>query len=137
MKNRRLIFTFLMCFSILINVPVVLCTTSAPIVYVSGDVSGDFNCNGTDDHIQINQALQFVAENSDYTTVYLRGPFTYIVNDTLFIGNNTTLEGDSTAVIKLTDQAGWPKEKPMITQMDSSGNHDITIKGFEIDGNRE
>ena len=137
MKNRRLIFTFLMCFSILINVPVVLCTTSAPIVYISGDGSGDFYCNGTDDHIQINQALQFVAENSDYTTVYLRGPFTYIVNDTLFIGNNTTLEGDSTAVIKLTDQAGWPKEKPMITQMDSSGNNDITIKGFEIDGNRE
>ncbi|MDD2340308.1 MAG: PKD domain-containing protein [Methanosarcina sp.] len=137
MKNRKLMFTFLMCFSILINVPAVLCMTSAPIVYVSGDDSGDFNCNGTDDHIQINQALQFVAESSDYTTVYLEGPFTYVINDTLLIGNNTTLEGDSTVVIKLADHADWPKEKPMIKQMDSAGNHDITIKNFTIDGNRE
>ena len=91
-------------------------TTSAPIVYVSGDGSGDFNCNGTDDHVQINQALQFVAENSCYTTVYLKGPFTYVINDTLLIGNNTTLEGDSTAIIKLVDKARLESQKPMIKE---------------------
>jgi PKD repeat protein len=107
------------------------------MVYVAGDGSGDFNCNGTNDQILINQALQFVAENSEYTTVHLKGPFTYVVNDTLLIGNNTTLEGDSTAVIKLADHAGWPKEKPIITQMNSTGNNNITIKSFTIDGNRE
>jgi len=111
--------------------------TPASMVYVAGDGSGDFNCNGTNDQIPINQALQFVAENSNCTTVHLKGPFTYVINDTLLIGNNTTLEGDSTAVIKLADHAGWPKEKSLIRQMDSVGNHNITIKGFAINGNRE
>jgi len=103
-----------------------------PIVYVSGDDSGDFNCNGTDDHIQINQALQFVAESSDYTTVYLEGPFTYVINDTLLIGNNTTLEGDSTVVIKLADHADWPKEKPMIKQMDSAGTMILLSRTLQL-----
>ncbi|HIH74807.1 MAG TPA: hypothetical protein HA306_06370, partial [Methanosarcina sp.] len=31
----------------------------------------------------------------------------------------------------------WPVEKPLIKQMNSSGNHDITIRGFEIDGNHD
>ncbi|HEX2956382.1 MAG TPA: right-handed parallel beta-helix repeat-containing protein, partial [Chitinispirillaceae bacterium] len=136
MQNRKLILSFLMCFSILISIPTVFCMTPAPVVYVAGDGSGDFNCSGTNDQIQINQALQFVAENPNYTTVYLKGPFTYTVNDTLLIGNNTTLEGDPTAVIKLADNAGWTQEKSFITQMGSHGQN-ITIKGFKIDGNRE
>ena len=40
-------------------------------------------------------------------------------------------------MIKLKDKAGWNVEKPLITQMDSAGNQDITIKGFEIDGNHD
>ncbi len=137
MKNLKLILSFLVYFCILINTPTAFCMTPAPIVYVAGDGSGDFNCSGTDDQIEINQALQYVAENSNYTTVHLKGPFTYVVNDTLLIGSNTTLEGDSTAVIKLADNAGWSIEKSIITQMDSFGDHNITIKGFAIDGNRD
>jgi PKD repeat protein len=121
----------------LINVPTVLCMTPESMVYVAGDGSGDYNCNGTNDQIPINLALQSAANNPGYTTVHLKGPFTYVINDPLLIGNNNTLEGDSTAVIKLADNAGWPIEKSIITQMDSSGNHNITIKGFAIDGNRE
>ncbi len=136
MKNRILILFFLVCLSILINIPTVLCMTP-PTVYVSGDSSGDFYCDGTDDHEQINQALKYVTENPDYTTVYLKGPFTYVINGTLLIGNNTTLEGDSDAVIKLADNAGWKKNVPLIQQNDSSGNRNITIKDFKIDGNRE
>ncbi len=119
------------------NIPTVMCTTYAPIVYVSGNGNGDFNCTGTNDNVQINQALEFVATNPEYTTVFLKGPFTYVVNDTLLIGNNTTLEGDPNSVIKLADHAGWPVDKPLITQMNSDGNHNITIKNFTIDGNRE
>ena len=60
--------------------PTALCKTpTAPIVYVAGDGSGDFNCDGKGDEVQINQALKFVAENSAYTTVHLRGPFTYTI----------------------------------------------------------
>jgi len=110
--------------------------SSAPVVYVAGDGSGDFNCDGKDDHIQINQALKFVAENSAYTTVHLRGPFTYVIDDTLLIGSNTILEGDSSAKIKLVSNAGWVTEKPMVKER-STGSNAITIRGFTIDGNRE
>ncbi|AKB37250.1 Cell surface protein [Methanosarcina siciliae C2J] len=121
---------------ILAGVPAALYTSSAPIVYVAGDGSGDFNCDGTEDHVQINQALNFLAENPEYTTVYLRGPFTYVVDDTLLIGSNTTLEGDSDAKIKLVSNAKWSNYKPMIKE-NNSGSRNITICGFTIDGNRE
>ena len=135
-RNRKLTLSLLVCLSILINTPVVLGMIQAPIIYVSGDGSGDFNCNETNAQIQINQALQCVAENPAYTTVYLKGPFTYVIADTLLIGSNTILEGDSSAKIKLVSNARWKAMKPMIKER-SLGSHDITIRGFTIDGNRE
>jgi hypothetical protein len=104
---------------------------------VAGDGSGDFKCDGKDDQVQINQALKLVADNPKYTTVHLKGPYTYVVDGTLLIGSNTILEGDSTAVIKLADHAGWPTMKPLIQQMNSSGNNNIIIRGFEINGNHD
>jgi PKD repeat protein len=147
MLRRKIVILFLLGYFILICVPNALCRSSQPIIYVAGDGSGDFNCHGKNDQIQINQALQFVAENSRYTTVHLKGPFTYIINDTLHIGNNTILEGDPTAVIKLADHAGWENWQPLIEEMHSlpvnnstvddnlTVNHNITVRGFEINGN--
>ena len=109
---------------------------SPQTIYVAGDSSGDYNCAGKSDQVQINQALQFVANNSEYTTVHLKGPFTYVIDDTILIGDNTILEGDSTAVIKLANHAGWPSMKPLIQQMGGKGNN-ITVRGFEVDGNYE
>ena len=121
MIKREFGILFLVGCLILASVPTALCRSPAPIVYVAGDGSGDFNCDGKDDHVQINQALKFVAENSEYTTVHLKGPFTYVIDDTLLIGSNTILEGDSTAVIKLVNHAGWATMKPLIQQMSSFG----------------
>jgi PGF-pre-PGF domain-containing protein len=123
-------------FFILTCVPVVLCMTPAPVVYVAGDGSGDFNCSGDNDQVQINEALTYVAENIEYTTVYLKGPFTYVIDDTLQIGSNTILEGDSNATIKLAGNARWSSTRPLIKEK-SSNSIDITIRGFTIDGNRE
>jgi len=54
-RNLKIFFRgFLIGFLILACVPDVLCMAPAPIVYVAGDGSGDFNCDGKDDHIQIN-----------------------------------------------------------------------------------
>jgi hypothetical protein len=106
-------------------------------VYVTGDGSGNFTCDGTDDQVEINQALEYVAKNPQFTTVHLKGPNTYVISDSVLIGNNTILEGDHTAVIKLEDNAEWPVGKPMITQMDSAGVYRVTIKGFEINGNHD
>ncbi|HWQ49615.1 MAG TPA: PGF-pre-PGF domain-containing protein [Methanosarcina sp.] len=126
---------FLAGFFILTYVPAALCMTP-PVVYVAGNGSGDFNCSGENDHIPINQALKFVTENPGYTTVYLKGPFTYVIDDTLLIGSNTILDGDSNATVKLVRNAGWSSTKPLIKENNSS-SHDITIRGFTIDGNRE
>jgi hypothetical protein len=106
-------------------------------VYVTTDGSGEFNCDGSDDQVEINKALEYITENPQFTTVYLRGPATYVISDSILIGSDTVLEGDSTAVIKLKDKADWEADKPLITQMDDSGNRNIIIRGFEIDGNHD
>jgi len=137
MSKKKLGIIFFVGFLILSNVPTGLCRSPAPTVYVAGDGSGDFNCDGKDDHVQINEALKFVAENPEYTTVHLKGSFTYVIDDTLLIGSNTILEGESGARIKLIDHAGWVTMKPMIQQMNDSGNDNIVIRYFEIDGNHD
>ena len=106
-------------------------------VYVTGDGSGNFTCDGSDDQVEINQALAYVAENPQYSTVHLKGPNIYDISDSILIGSNTVLEGDSTAVIKLKDKAGWQRGKPLITQMDSAGIRGVTVKGFEINGDHD
>ncbi|AKB12092.1 Disaggregatase related [Methanosarcina thermophila] len=107
------------------------------IVYVAADESGNFTCDGSDDQVEINRALAYVAENPEYSTVHLKGNTTYVISDSILIGSNTVLQGDRTAVIKLEDNADWTVGKPMITQMDRSGVNRVTIKGFEIDGNHD
>jgi len=120
---------------------------TAPIVYVAGDGTGDFNCDGTSDQVEINQALDYVAANSAYTTVYLKGPNTYWIDEPIYISANTTLEGDSSAIVKLIDNANWNTQyKPLIGQKgtqfilrmpdESVTTGNITIRGFELDGNR-
>ncbi len=117
-----------------------------PVVYVAADGSGDFNCDGVKDQEEINQALDFVAQHDEFTTVYLKGPATYWVDSTIYISSNTILEGDPTAKIKLVDNAGWPQFQAIIMQKGAvfddgladttDAVHDIEIRGFEIDGNR-
>ena len=137
MLRREFVIIFLVSCLIFASVPTALCRSPVPVIYVAGDGSGDFSCDGIDDHVQINQALKFVAENPGYTTVHLKGPFTYVIDDTLLIGSNTILEGDATAVIKLVNHAGWPTMKPLIQQMSTLGNNNIVIRGFEVNVNYE
>ena len=118
-----------------------------PIIYVAKDNSGDFNCDptGTNNQIQINEALDFVATNSGFTTVYLKGPNTYVIDEPVLISSNTNLTGDPTATIKLKDNANWQTHnKPLITQMGRLGwdrygipgesLSNVEIYGFTISG---
>ncbi|RPJ78676.1 MAG: hypothetical protein EHM20_03360 [Alphaproteobacteria bacterium] len=140
-RKKKLIFNitfvFLITCIILFLSLISSAKSSGEIVYVTTDGSGNFNCDGSDDQVEINKALAYVAENPQFTTVHLKGPNVYVISDSIFIGSNTVLEGDPTAVIKLKDKAGWKEEKPLITQMDRAGDHDIIIRGFEIDGNHD
>ena len=117
-----------------------------PIVYVAGDGTGDFNAYGDTAQVVINQALDFVAANSGFTTVYLKGPHTYYIDDPIFISSNTVFTGDSTAKIELIQNAAWwAPNKPMIaqkgriTQWNAWGDYgddisNVEIYGFEISG---
>ncbi len=122
----------------------------SPIIYVAGDGSGDYNCDGQSDQEEINAALDFVAENPEFTTVYLKGGYTYWIDEPIVISSNTKLAGDETAKVQLIDNAPWPVNKPMIrqkgperwkeslvnaiygTENDSITNSEIC--GFEISG---
>src|SRR5450759_5240961 len=90
MLRRESVIPFLVVCFILASIPTASCISSPPIIYVAGDGSGDYNCYGKSDQVQINQALQFVAKNQAYTTVHLKGPFTYVIDGTLLIGSNIT-----------------------------------------------
>jgi hypothetical protein len=136
-KNKIIILSIISIFFVIFINPALSATSTGSVIYVSTDNSGDFICDGSDDQVEINRALTYAAENSEITTVYLKGPNTYIISDSILVGSNTVLEGDSTAVIKLKEKAGWPIEKPLITQMNSVESHDIIIRGFEIDGNHD
>jgi polygalacturonase len=112
------------------------------VINVAGDGSGDFNCDGKDDHVQINQALESAANNPG-ATVHLKGPFTYVIGDSLRIGSNTILEGESGATIKLAK--GLPvwggrgssisAEKAMLMIRGSSATS-VTIRNLTVDGSQ-
>ncbi len=103
-----------------------------PVVYVDTDGTGNYNCDGTNDHVQLNQALAYI-DGRGGGTVYLRGPNTYWIDSTLYIGANTVLTGDSAAEIKLVSKAGWSADVPLIANIGTDDG--ITITGFTIDGN--
>lgn len=109
-------------------------TACAGTIYVSGDGSGDYKCDGTDDQVEINLALQYAATNPG-TIVHLKGPFTYTISQPLAIGSNTILQGDSTTVLKLANNVGWNAWTPMIKQLAGSQSN-ITVRGFSVNVNQ-
>jgi len=109
------------------------------IVYVSGDGTGDFNVD--DDNIKssqtvINKAIQYVKNHSDYTTVCLKGPFTYWINKQIICCNNLELMGKDNAIIKLVNKAGWDAYVPLIGPKATTFKN-IKIHDLEIDGNHD
>ncbi|MDW5550911.1 right-handed parallel beta-helix repeat-containing protein [Methanosarcina sp.] len=142
MQKRRLGTLLLVACLILTAIPAALGAQSTKVVTVAGDGSGDYNCDGKADDVQINQALEFAAQNSG-TTVHLKGPFTYDISDSLRIGSNTVLEGDSGTKIKLAK--GLPvwggressiSEKKAMLMVRGSSASSVTIKNIVVDGSQ-
>ena len=142
MTNRKQIVLTIAFLSVLASTPVALCSTSQ-VIYVAGDGTGNYNCDGTNDQVQINQALSYAVSHPG-TTVYLKGPFVYDIESSCLIGSNTELTGDSTAKLRLHNNVGWTTGgdhtgpgTPMIGQVGGFGTyvHDIYIHGIELDGN--
>ena len=127
---------------ILTTVPAVLGGENKQVITVAGDGSGKYNCDGKDDQVQINQALDDAASLGG-ATVHLKGSFTYEISDSLQIGSNTVLEGDSGATIKLAPGLSeWggrgssiANEKAMLMIRGNSAN-DVTIRNLTVDGSQ-
>jgi hypothetical protein len=142
MLKRHLGILFLVICLNLTTVPPVLGGENSRVVNVAGDGSGDFNCDGNNDHVQINQALDYAA-NHPGTTVHLKGPFTYVIGESLLIGSNTVLQGDSGVTIKLAPGLpvwGGPgsdisgsKAMLMIRGNSAAG---VTIRSLTVDGSQ-
>jgi hypothetical protein len=142
MLKRQLRILFLVACLSLTTVPPVLGGGSNQVVTVAGDGSGDFNCDGNDDHVQINQALDYAA-NHPGTTVHLKGPFTYVIGDSLLIGSNTILEGDSGVTIKLAPGLpiwGGPgseiSDSKAMLMIRGNSAADVTIRSLTVDGSQ-
>jgi polygalacturonase len=142
MLKRQLGTLFLVTCLILTTVPSVLGGKNTQVITVAGDGSGDYNCDGVDDHIQINQALEYAAEHPG-TTVLLKGPFTYDIGDSLLIGSDTTLKGDSGVTVKLAKglpvwggrESSITEKKAMIMIRGGSASN-VAIKDITVDGSQ-
>ena len=142
MLKRQLGTLFLAICLIMTTVPAALGSQNTKTVTVAGDGSGDFNCDGKDDHVQINQALESAANNPG-TTVHLKGPFTYVIGDSLLIGSETTLEGDSGVTIKLAPglpvwgghKVSIANEKAMLMIRGNSATN-VKIGNLIVDGSQ-
>lgn len=142
MLKRQLGTLFLAICLIMTTVPAALGSQNTKTVTVAGDGSGDFNCDGKDDHVQINQALESAANNPG-TTVHLKGPFTYVIGDSLLIGSDTILEGDSGVTIKLAKglpvwggrESSISGKKAMLMIRGGSASN-VAIRSLTVDGSQ-
>lgn len=103
-------------------------------VTMSPDSSGSYVCDGLDDHVEINLALSAAEASAGMDTVYLKGPADYLIDGTVLLGGNLSLTGDSTAAIKLRNNANWSKGIPLLKNK-TSNVRNIYVHGFELDGN--
>ena len=62
-RKKILIFSIIFIFLIASITLTLSAMPSGTIVYVATNGSGDFNCDGSDDQVEINKALAYVAEN--------------------------------------------------------------------------
>ena len=142
MLKRQLGTLFLVTCLILTTVPAVLGGENKQVITVAGDGSGKYNCDGKDDNVQINQALDDAASLGG-ATVHLKGPFTYEIGDTLQIGSNTILEGESGVTIKLApglNKWGGPGSKPAnekaMLMIKNNSAKNVTIRNLTVDGSQ-
>ncbi|SET11835.1 parallel beta-helix repeat (two copies), partial [Methanococcoides vulcani] len=127
----------MMCFVIVLALMTVgtASALSPPIVYVSANNDGDYNCDGVADQVQINAALDYVDANDAYTTVYLKndgGTNDYIISDQIEIHDDTHFTGASGVRVKLKSGLTENDFEQMVT-----GGTDLSYRvynrGYDIE----
>jgi len=105
---------------------------SAEIIYVATDGTGDYNCDGVDDHIEINEATAYI-DNLGGGTVHLKSG-TYTINDSVILKSNMVFEGDEEnyTIIKLKDQ----NNRDHWAHIYGSQVTNTILQNFRLDGNK-
>jgi len=108
----------------------------AATITVAADGTGNYNCDGTEDEVEINLALE-EAKITSGTLIHLKAG-TYVINDTVRIYSNTVLEGEgNSTTIKLNDYLDWEESQYAICNGNgAAGDTAITVRDLQIDGNR-
>ena len=112
------------------------------IVYVAIDGSGDYNCDGTDDQVEINKAINYI-NNLGGGTVHLKAG-TYIIDDSVILKSNVILEGED--IYNIDDPLEGTQSKTIIKIKNQNNQakwsliygDDITntiLQKFTMDGN--
>ena len=102
------------------------------IIYIAKE-GGDYNCDGIDDHIEINAAIETLSMIGG-GTVHLREG-TYTISDSINLCSNIVFEGEGEdkTVIKLED--GNTKEFWALINIKYANN--VTVRNFTLDGNKD
>ncbi len=105
-------------------------------------------CDGTDDDIEINQALSDIA-TAGGGTVHLATGICIISSPIQISGDNSIIEGEGIdqTIIKLKDEAGWVtmdenstilrSDKEYLMHMVAPASKNIIIRNLSIDGNKQ
>ena len=67
------VYLAILIFLVALGTTALSTTSPSTTVYVAADGRGNFNCDGSDDQVEINKALTYVAENPQFTTIHLKG----------------------------------------------------------------
>jgi len=103
------------------------------IVYVARDGTGDYNCDGEDDQIEINQAISYINSIGGGTVHLKEG--TYIISDSINLSSNLIFEGEGTEKTTIKIEDGSTKENWATIAGD--GISSTTIKNLTINGNKD
>ncbi len=129
-------------------IPLFILAQTVTAIRFPDNTSTTYTCDGIDDQIEINQALEYVKNNGG--TVTLSADTFYIDAPIFLAGNQTTLQGEGMNIttIKLVDDAGWcyyypdgqggwlyHETEPLITNKPEAVRF-LSIKNLKIDGNK-
>jgi len=85
-QEKTGVYLVILIFLIAIGTTALSTTSPNTTVYVAAGGRGNFTCDGSDDQVEINEVLAYVAENPQFTTVHLKGPNTDIISDSILLG---------------------------------------------------
>jgi hypothetical protein len=109
-------------------------------VYVATDGSGDYNCDGVDDQVEINRAINYI-DSMGGGTVHLKSG-TYIIDafdSPIIMKSHITLEGEnrSSTIVKLADNIAEPDDPVKGFYMIYGGQiTNIIIQDIQLDANK-